>query len=95
VVAGSVVGRREHESSSHDEALRHNGRALTGSPVHLDTVDVLPGDSYDVEFVANNPGIWMLHCHNLYHACAGMMMVVYGGVTTPFQRGGPHGNVAG
>ena len=26
-----------------------------------------------VRLVADNPGIWMLHCHNGYHMDAGMM----------------------
>jgi FtsP/CotA-like multicopper oxidase with cupredoxin domain len=26
-----------------------------------------------VDFVADNPGAWMVHCHNAYHAEAGMM----------------------
>jgi FtsP/CotA-like multicopper oxidase with cupredoxin domain len=31
---------------------------------------------YDVEFIANNPGKWFHHCHNLYHMEAGMANVV-------------------
>ena len=27
----------------------------------------------DVDLVADNPGRWMIHCHNAYHAEAGMM----------------------
>ena len=30
----------------------------------------------DVEFVADNPGRWFHHCHNLYHMEAGMANVV-------------------
>jgi FtsP/CotA-like multicopper oxidase with cupredoxin domain len=29
-----------------------------------------------IQFVADNPGAWMHHCHNIYHAEAGMMNVV-------------------
>ncbi len=29
-----------------------------------------------IEFLADNPGDWMHHCHNIYHAEAGMMNVV-------------------
>ena len=29
-----------------------------------------------IEFMADNPGDWMHHCHNIYHAEAGMMNVV-------------------
>src|SRR6266516_4239338 len=51
--------------------LEENGKPLTGSPVHQDTVLVPPHTTYDVAFVANHPGIWMLHCHNFLHANCG------------------------
>lgn len=38
-----------------------------------DTVIVLPMRSVSVDLVADNPGDWMLHCHNGYHMDAGMM----------------------
>ena len=41
-----------------------------------DTVNVLPGQTVPIEFVADNPGQWMLHCHNTYHFEAGMMTTV-------------------
>lgn len=31
------------------------------------TVDVPPGSSRDVEFVAWNPGLWFFHCHKVHH----------------------------
>jgi FtsP/CotA-like multicopper oxidase with cupredoxin domain len=68
--------------------LARNGQPLTGSPVHLDTVLVPPHTTYDVAFVADNPGLWMLHCHNFLHANWGMdMMVEYYGSTTPYTMG--------
>jgi FtsP/CotA-like multicopper oxidase with cupredoxin domain len=38
-----------------------------------DTVIVLPMQKLTVDLVADNPGEWMLHCHNTYHQEAGMM----------------------
>jgi len=38
-----------------------------------DTVIVRPVRSFAVDLEADNPGQWMLHCHNLYHQQAGMM----------------------
>ncbi|RFZ14385.1 Copper resistance protein A precursor [Mycobacterium marinum] len=38
-----------------------------------DTVALLPGQKVSVSLIADNPGIWMLHCHNTYHQEAGMM----------------------
>jgi FtsP/CotA-like multicopper oxidase with cupredoxin domain len=68
--------------------LSANGRAPTGSPLHLDTVLLGPHETVDVAFRADNPGIWMLHCHVLLHATMGMSMTInYVGVTTPFTMG--------
>ena len=38
-----------------------------------DTLIVLPRQKLTVAFVADNPGDWMMHCHNAYHQEAGMM----------------------
>ncbi|OQW51012.1 MAG: hypothetical protein A4S09_10785 [Proteobacteria bacterium SG_bin7] len=40
------------------------------------TVDVPPHSTRTIEFLANEPGEWMLHCHNLYHMKTGMARVV-------------------
>ena len=56
-------------------------------------IEVRPGESYVVAFRADNPGIWMDHCHNLVHAAAGLTMhLAYAGVTTPFDIGGADHN---
>ncbi len=40
------------------------------------TVDVPPMETRTIEFYADEPGQWMLHCHNLYHLKTGMARVV-------------------
>jgi FtsP/CotA-like multicopper oxidase with cupredoxin domain len=72
--------------------LTHNSKALTGSPIQLDTINIQPHDSYDIGFVANNPGIWMLHCHNLLHANWGMDMMIMYNMSTPYTIGSFSGN---
>ncbi|HLJ32115.1 MAG TPA: multicopper oxidase domain-containing protein, partial [Ktedonobacteraceae bacterium] len=73
--------------------LARNGQPLRGSPIRLDTVLVPPHTTYDIAFVANNPGIWMLHCHNFLHANWGMdMMLEYYGYSTPYTVGTRSGN---
>lgn len=68
--------------------LTRNGQPVTGSPWWTDTLNVAPGEVYEVAFKADNPGLWMDHCHNLEHAAAGMVMhLMYENVTTPFQVG--------
>lgn len=44
-----------------------------GSGARKDTVLVPPMGGVNVDFQAHNPGKWMIHCHNAYHAEAGMM----------------------
>ena len=82
-----------HVHGHHVRVVSRDGTASTGSPLWLDTFDVQPGEVWVVEFVADNPGVWMDHCHNLDHAAEGMMMALtYRGVTSPFEQGGSHGN---
>lgn len=82
-----------HVHGHHVLVLSRDGTRSTGSPLWLDTFDVQPGEVWVVEFIADNPGIWMDHCHNLDHAAEGMMMALtYRGVTSPFEPGGAHAN---
>ncbi len=47
--------------------------ALSGQRgARKDTVLVYPGKAVSVDLLADNPGQWMLHCHNTYHLEAGM-----------------------
>ncbi|HET9021685.1 MAG TPA: multicopper oxidase family protein [Ornithinibacter sp.] len=46
---------------------------IAGSGVRKDTVIVRPMESVTVDLDADNPGQWAAHCHNVYHAEAGMM----------------------
>ena len=73
--------------------LAHNGVAATGSPWWVDSLNVEDGDAYDIAFRADNPGLWMDHCHNLEHAADGMVAhLMYEGWDTPFRIGGTHEN---
>lgn len=58
------------------QVLSKNGKLLKGSPIYKDTLNLKPGEKYDIAFLADNPGIWMLHCHELHHASAGMVTEV-------------------
>jgi FtsP/CotA-like multicopper oxidase with cupredoxin domain len=51
--------------------------ARNGEPVdeaHFrDTVLIHPRETIDIGLVPTDPGVWMMHCHILEHAEAGMM----------------------
>jgi hypothetical protein len=42
------------------------------------TINVPPGTTRDVEFVAWNPGVWRLHCHKLHHIVSAHAQVPMG-----------------
>ena len=82
-----------HLHGHHVVVLARNGVPATGSPWWVDSLNVLPDETYDIAFVANNPGIWMDHCHNLKHAAQGMVAhLMYEGFDTPYRIAGPADN---
>ncbi len=82
-----------HLHGHHAVVLSRNGVRSTGSPWWVDSLDVLDGEVIEIAFVADNPGIWMDHCHNLDHAAEGLLAhLAYAGVTTPFRIGSDTGN---
>jgi len=77
----------------HVTVLSRDGAAARGSPWVADSLDVRPGESYEVAFVADNPGIWSDHCHTLAHAVDGLIAhLMYAGVSTRFTIGGDAAN---
>jgi hypothetical protein len=50
-----------------------HGETVTDGTRRLDTLELMPGSMRTVDMVADNPGVWMLHCHVADHMEAGMM----------------------
>lgn len=105
VARGDVVRMRISNSSGeahpmhlhghHLLVLSRDGVGSTGSPWWVDSLNVGDGETYEVAFRADNPGLWVDHCHHLGHAADGLMThLMYEGVSTPFVIGGPAGNRA-
>ena len=60
-----------HLHGHHFQIIEHNGKA----PAQIDwrdTFTIERDESVKIAFVADNPGKWLLHCHMLEHAAAGM-----------------------
>jgi FtsP/CotA-like multicopper oxidase with cupredoxin domain len=82
-----------HLHGHHAVVLSRDGEKATGSPWWVDSLNVRDGEQFDIAFVADNPGVWMDHCHNLKHAVQGLLAhLMYDGVTTPYRIGGDAGN---
>ena len=101
VAVGDVVRMRVRNDSGevhpmhlhghHAVVLARDGVPATGSPWWVDSLNVRDGETYDIAFRADNPGIWMDHCHQLKHAAEGLVAhLVYEGVSTPYRIGGPN-----
>ncbi len=65
------------------EVTAIDGKPMTDGALR-DTVFILPHSTLTVQFDANNPGNWMLHCHMVYHMAAGMLTLLsYEGYKLP------------
>ncbi len=88
-------GRLEHPMHLHGGAfqiLARDGQPVAGQLVK-DTVVVEPGESIAIGFRADNPGWWMLHCHELHHAAGSMdTLLYYSGIGRLANLGGSYGN---
>lgn len=73
--------------------LSRNGEPVTGSAWQGDSLNVRDDETFEIAFKADNPGVWMDHCHNLEHAKDGLIAhVMYEGIATRFLVGGHAGN---
>ena len=82
-----------HLHGHHGVVLSRDEKAASGSPWWVDSVEVGVGETMEIAFVADNPGIWMDHCHNLPHAAEGLVAhLMYTGVTSSYRVGGEPGN---
>jgi FtsP/CotA-like multicopper oxidase with cupredoxin domain len=83
----SVIDHPLHLHGHRVRVLSRDGVPATGSPWWTDTFNVAPGQVFEIAFTADNPGIWMDHCHNFGHGADGMIMhLAYEGVTTPYSE---------
>lgn len=82
---GSMPIHPMHLHGHQFKVVALDGNELTpAQQYYRNTLPIGPGESIDVEFVADNPGVWLLHCHELHHAAGGMITTIkYEGVTAP------------
>lgn len=93
IANGSGEVHPMHLHGHHAVVLSRDGVPASGSPWWVDSLDVGHGETYEIAFVADNPGVWMDHCHTLPHAVEGLQThLVYEGVTTPYLLGRDSGN---
>ena len=70
----TMMSHPMHLHGHHFQVIAFNGKAFQGAM--RDTVQVPPMAKVTIAFDADNPGRWLMHCHNEYHQAAGMMTEV-------------------
>lgn len=70
----SMMAHPMHLHGHHFQVTAINGKGISGAV--RDTVLLPPMAQVTIEFDADNPGRWPLHCHHLYHMATGMMTFV-------------------
>ena len=70
--------RWEHTMHLHGHHFWVNSREFGTAerPVLRDTYLMAPGETAELVFVADNPGLWLFHCHMLEHHAGGMGGVI-------------------
>lgn len=59
-----------------------------GGRLRMDTVQISPGERFDIEVATYNPGVWMFHCHMPNHGDNGMMTLMQYDGFKPVTPGG-------
>lgn len=71
-VNGTPMSHQMHLHGMFMTVIARDGRPV-GQAYRQDVVVVRPNESVDVAVLADNPGEWVLHCHNLEHEEHGLM----------------------
>ena len=72
------LGRAYNPYEYHDAETPVN----TDNPLRKDTVYIKPRGYVILRFQLNNAGLWLIHCHVLWHQAAGMGTVLQVGNIT-------------
>jgi manganese oxidase len=92
LINGGTIAHPMHLHGKRMLVVAKDGAQLP-APYEADTILIGPGERYDFEFVADDPGSWMFHCHILPHVSndakepGGLMTFVnYEGYKNAYQQ---------
>jgi iron transport multicopper oxidase len=66
-----VIWRSEEDAGPYDAAA--NNATFPAVPARRDTILVRPNGNLVLRFRADNPGIWLFHCHIEWHTASGLI----------------------
>lgn len=90
IVKATLINESQFDHPMHLHGHYFQITAINGEkldyPIVKDLINVKPGESIEIMFQADNPGMWAFHCHDLNHAAGGMMTLLeYQGYYSPFD----------
>ncbi|MDP5277048.1 multicopper oxidase family protein [Chengkuizengella axinellae] len=92
ITNNSMLDHPMHLHGHYFQVISKNGLSLE-NPLVKDLINVEPHEQYEILFIADNPGDWLFHCHDLLHATGGMVTAVkYNGYYSSFELGGEYHN---
>lgn len=76
-VVSRSVGYESYNYTPYNSSLsnREAESVMSMIPMRRDTAHVLPNGNMVIRFVANNPGVWIFHCHLEWHLEQGLAML--------------------
>ncbi len=70
-----LIAAGQSDDGYYDESTRSQIVYNTANATYRDTYTINPNSYFVFRFKSNNPGVWMMHCHNDWHVQLGMSMV--------------------
>ncbi|KAF2715781.1 multicopper oxidase [Pleomassaria siparia CBS 279.74] len=73
--AFQVVYRSDEEAGAYDASVTPSS-SFPSTPMRRDTLLVHPNGNIVIRFRADNPGVWLFHCHIEWHVASGLVATV-------------------
>ncbi|KAK2465583.1 hypothetical protein APHAL10511_002475 [Amanita phalloides] len=83
-----MIVNRAQDYTSSDPTLNPPLQEGQSNPMRRDTIQVPPSSSVTLRVVADNPGVWFLHCHIEWHLEAGLAVQLIEAPSIAQQRSG-------
>ena len=77
LVNAGYMSHKLHLHGHEFKIVATDGQPLKNSqPIKDELLNIAPGERYDIEFIANNPGEWLLECHGNMKGTDGMKVKI-------------------
>ncbi|SFE02600.1 Multicopper oxidase with three cupredoxin domains (includes cell division protein FtsP and spore coat protein CotA) [Paenibacillus catalpae] len=88
LINAGYLSHQIHLHGHEFKVIATDGQPINNPGILKDNlVSIAPGERYDIEFVANNPGQWLIEDHSDNQAALGMRAIIaYEGISAEFDK---------